>query len=128
MNRKRVEEAAEYLENLESDKGDTFDMFLWYKKNGCCTAACALGWLANRFKELSIKNNDLYHLMIGVAIADVQFESYINYEAAEHFFGLDRETVHFIFDGERYENCYTSAGVEPGQVAERLRDLVKDNG
>jgi len=128
MNKKRLEESASYLENLQLGRDDEFDMMTWWREtvptepgDSCGTAACALGWLTYRFDELSLVGQKRGGW-------DVTFESSINYEAAERFFDITPKMVHYIFDGENYENYLSSDGVSKEQVTARMRDLVKDNG
>jgi|GEM_PF-5166409 len=102
------------------------------KELKCGSSACALGTAALHpwFISKGLKWSSAYKYdeeelrfkcITGVTPIDVEFQGYVNFDAATMFFGITKNQADYLFDPANYPHSHRS----PRYVASRIRSLVK---
>ena len=140
MDRKRLLEAAKFLNNLKIPPKAKFKMSTFIehygksehddpkKDNFCGTAACAMGWLALKGK---------FGLTISLDVFDNQFEVLSpeggeGFDAACEIFGITTEGANHLFGGNEKTPPQVAKKilkfVEVGDKLEAARQVLDDFG
>lgn len=130
MNADKLLKLADYLENLDSSKKFTLNIFGKRKKSvavknpmklsKCGTAGCALGYATDIFTELKMIRGDIFFGYDYLYVKNMETNS-IGFEAAVDFFGISLENSFWLFDPLKYEKGYRTRK----HVAKRIREFVE---
>jgi len=117
MNTENLIEGAEFLEQLELEPCDQFDIGRFIERfvdgKGCGTAACALGWMALHNKFGLMEWNDTVKL---------QHTARSGFVAARDVFDITRDESKWLFHGSSYRMAQYKVTKE--MVAARMRWLA----
>lgn len=117
--RTRTDRLLALANHMRGLKAEQLDMDVW----ACGAAACAVGHACSipEFQEAGltlVPMNDSQDEM-GLTLETDGMRAASNWEAVQQFFGIDRPTANFLFDGDMYSQVPT-----PQDVAERLSNYV----